>query len=322
MKLKSSAIAVAVAGALGASMVAQADSGFYGSVRVGFGSVDQSLPTDQISIKGWASRFGFRGETDMGNGLTGFGRYEFGVNTEGAGPNVTRRHAYVGMKGDWGSVLLGQTYHTFYNFVTGPLDNPWWGANYAWLGYPGRTAQAITYAGDWGIFSLGATGYMDGSSTSLSGSSNDLDKYELAAAFQAGPVKLALGISDQDEVAGIDPEMIIGATASGWQTGIFTWGLGYTQQDATGGGAGDASSIVFDVLIGNGYVHIETMETKGTGVGGADVSPMSVTLGYTQSVGRQTTMWYEIQDFQGDDKNKANEGDATYVRAVLKYDWK
>ena len=40
MKLKTSAIALAVAGAMGASMVAQAESGFYGSVRIGFQYLD------------------------------------------------------------------------------------------------------------------------------------------------------------------------------------------------------------------------------------------------------------------------------------------
>jgi len=343
MKLKSSAIAVAVAGALGASMAAQADSGFYGSVRVGLQSTDKSSKSDQVSIKGFASRFGFRGETDMGNGLTGFGRYEFGVQTEGhnvfaddtllppdtnsktdkTSNAISRRHAYVGLKGDWGSATLGQTYHTYYNFVVGPIDNPWWGANYAWLGYPGRTAQAATYAGDWGMFALGATIYMDGNSTGSDDSAQDLDKYELAASLQAGPIKLGLGLTDGAKDGGVNEEMLIGLTASGWQTGIFTWGLSYSQQDGdTTAPSEDMSSIVFDVLIGNGYVHVENTTVKNGNSAGVDYSPMSVTLGYTQSVGRQTTMWYEIQDYKGDDKSVTGEGDATYIRAVLKYDWK
>ena len=65
MKLKTSAIALAVAGAMGASMAAQAESGFYGSVRIGFQYLD-TQGEDNTTIRGYASRFGFRGDTDMG----------------------------------------------------------------------------------------------------------------------------------------------------------------------------------------------------------------------------------------------------------------
>ena len=321
MKLKSSAIAVAVAGALGASMAVQAESGFYGSVRVGLQYLDTAGESN-TTVRGYASRFGFRGETDMGNGLTGFGRYEFGVATEGTGPNVTRRHAYVGMKGDWGSVILGQTYHTYYNFISGPLDNPWWGSGDAMLAYTGRTAQAITYAGSFGMVAVGATAYLDSSSTDASDKQEDLDGYELAASIQAGPIKLGLGIQDRgnDQGAGDpDSEPTVGLTASGWETGMFTWGLGYAQQDNEGVGAtGTANSIVFDVQIANGYVHYEMLDMD-TGGGPGD-SPTALTLGYTQSVGRQTTMWYEVEAYDAD--TTVSDDDATIVRAVLKYDWK
>jgi predicted porin len=165
MKLKSSAIAVAVAGALGASMAAQAESGFYADLRIGFQNTDTG-GNSELQIQNQVSRFGFRGTTDMGNGLTGFGRMEFGLNSEGlkqavttgatTPPTVTgatgadvinRRHVYVGLRGDWGEVKLGQTYHTFYTMITGPLDNPMLGTAGAWLGYTGRTAQGITYTG-------------------------------------------------------------------------------------------------------------------------------------------------------------------------------
>jgi predicted porin len=378
MKLKTSAIALAVAGAMGASMAAQADSGFYGSIRIGLIYDDKATggggvigapvavtSNDEIQVQGVSSRFGFRGETDMGNGLTGFGRYEFGIDTEGDDV-LSRRHAYVGLKGGWGSVKLGQTYHTYYGFMVGPLDNPWRGAATGvktlrpsgtgttslatWLNYTGRTAQAITYTGAFGMVEVGATGYMNGSSVSSSGSTDDLDGYELAAAIQAGPIKIALGIQDvggdetstdladrlggdelqsinlgnSDGSQGFDPEMTVGITASGWQTGIFTWGLGYAQQDGatiTGGGGAktpDASSWIFDVAIGNGYFHYE--QTEYDFAGAAKITPTLMTLGYTQSVGRQTTMYYEI--YQTDaDTNNSND-DKMSVAAVLKYDWK
>jgi predicted porin len=323
MNLKTSAIALAVAGAVAAPVAVQADSGFYGSVRIGFqyydGGFTGSPATDQTTIRGYGSRFGFSGETDMGNGLTGFGKYEVGIDTDTSGLNISGRHAFVGVKGDFGKVYLGRTYHTWYNFISGPLDNPWWGAGYTWHNYTGRTNQAITYAGGSGNFGFGASLYMDSSSTDTGGSANDLDKFEIAANWQAGPVLLAIGYSDQDEIGGFDPGEVIGLTASGWETGIFTWGLSYTMQDDIDGLLPqiDATGIAFDVLIGNGYVHYESIDLES---GSVSITPTTITLGYTQSIGRQTTVWYEYQATDYD--VGASSTDLTVGRVVLKYDWK
>jgi predicted porin len=333
MKLKSSAIAVAVAGALGASMAAQAESGFYADMRIGFQNTDTG-GVSQLQIENQSTRFGFRGKTDMGNGLEGFGRFEFALDTESASnlsgtttPKanqnpLARRHAYVGLRGGWGEVKLGQTYHTFYSMITGPLDNPLLGTAGAWLGYTGRTDQAITYSGNWGIFSLGATGYFDTSSSDSSAApdnQNDLDLFELAGAFQAGPINLALGVSTGQEIAGVDVEPLIGLTASGWQTGIFTWGLGYTQQDAMGNSPQDQTGFVFDVLIANGYVHYEQTETKAGNTNGTDNTSTALTLGYMQDIGRQTQMYYEYETIDADTGNSND--DTENITVALRYKW-
>ena len=342
MKLKSSAIALAVAGALGASMVAQADSGFYGSIRVGVvytdgpatdepaginhtganapehTDVDATTTSEKSTdIKSVSSRFGFRGETDMGNGLTGFGRFEWAVSNTGA---VSGRHMYAGLKGDWGSLLAGQTYHTFYNYVLAGLDNPWRGTGFTttWTGYRGRLPSAATYNGEFGAVNIGATIYMDNSTEGSDGSPNDLDAYELGISGQAGPVTLAFAYSDVDET---DSDAAYGIVAKNWNIGIFTLGAGYFAQ-GNGAAPGTASSIIFDMYIGNAYVHLETKDNdSGATVG---EKPMLATLGYTQSVGRQTTAYYEIYNLDTDGElNAANtSADELSVAAVLKYDWK
>ena len=78
MNFKSSAIAVAVAGSLVAPMAAQAD--VYASARIGFINNDVDGGDSELQIASLGSRFGARGETDLGNGLTGFGRYEWDVD--------------------------------------------------------------------------------------------------------------------------------------------------------------------------------------------------------------------------------------------------
>ena len=79
MKFKTSAIALAVAGAIATPMAAQAD--LYASVRVGVENVDVGGVSD-LNTSSFGSRFGVRSETDLGNGWTGFGRYEWDVDMQ------------------------------------------------------------------------------------------------------------------------------------------------------------------------------------------------------------------------------------------------
>jgi predicted porin len=318
MKFKTSAIAIAVAGTVAAPMAAQAD--IYASARVGIESLDTGGVSD-LDIHSFASRFGAKGETDLGNGMTGFGRYEWdvdfdnarsaegvGVDTTGDGvvddtttlstdASIKLRHRYVGVKGDFGSVTLGQTYHTFYNFLVGPVDSPWWGSGYNMVSYTGRTDNAITYAGGSGGFSFGATGYFVRDTDEEAP-----DAYEVAGSFGIGDMTLAVGVQ---HVEVIDND-VTGVTLSGIGAGPVTFAVAYQQND-------DDDSLTLEALFGNAYVHIESASIDAT-----DSDPISVTLGYTQSLGRNTTMWYEAVSADADSGD--SDDDRTALRAVLKYD--
>ncbi|NNE64561.1 MAG: porin [Gammaproteobacteria bacterium] len=289
-------------------MAANAD--WYGSARVGLQSLDTGGDSE-ITVRGYAARMGFKGEHDLGNGMMSYGKYEWAVGTEGDSANVTRRHAYVGLKGDFGSVMVGQTYHTFYNFAYGPTDQPWWGAGYAVVLSPGRTAQALTYAGSAGAVSFGASLYMDDSSTDNTGAPNDMDKTELGVSFDAGVATFALAISDQDEIAGVDPESVTMITAHGIQAGPVDLAIGYQTQDV---GNSTPTALIIHAGAMGGYLHFESLDSDG---GASD--PTSLTLGYTQSIGTKTTMWYEYQAYDADTGN--SDDDEDYLRAVLKVDW-
>ena len=236
MKFKTTAIAMAVAGTVAAPVAVQAGADeVYASARVGVWHVDNDASdTADVQVQNFSSRFGMRGETDLGNGLSGFGRYEFSVTDDGVG----LRHRYVGLKGGWGSILLGQTNHTFYNYVVGPLDNPWWHSGYTMIDYRRRD--------DHGITSLG-----------------------------------------------------VNVTVHGDDTGV-----------------------VLDWLIGNFYVHYELTQYDDLfGTTGVSSDQSTITVGYTQSLGRKTTMYYEaaVIDSDGVD-DPALIQDSTRVMAVLKYD--
>ena len=310
MKFKTTAIALAVAGIVAAPVAVQAGADeVYASARVGLKYTDTGGVAD-FDVKSFASRFGMRGETDLGNGITGFGRYEFGVNVDignRATPCISPRHLYVGLKGDFGSVLLGQTYHTFYNFVVGPLDNPWWHSTGTMVESVGRTRDAITYAGGSGSFNFGATVYMvsDPNETAA-------DALELGASFAVGDSTIGVGYRSVD-IDGKVPgqgdgsdEDVMAVAWSGIGIGDTTLGVSYMNQDKDNG-------IVVDWAIGNAYVHVETVDYDA-----ADQMPIDITLGYTQSLGRKTTMYYELNNRDADSDN--SDDDYMAVMAVLKYD--
>jgi len=310
MKFRTTAIAMAVAGIAAAPVAVQAGADeVYASARVGLIYTDTGGTAD-FDVNNMSSRFGMRGETDLGNGLTGFGRYEFSVTDSGVG----LRHRYVGLKGDWGSVLMGQTNHTFYNYVVGPLDNPWWFSGITMIDYRSRDDHGITYAGGSGNMSFGATLFFQNDTEETAP-----DAIELGIDFGLGDSTIALAWASVDEDGGFTgsggqgvqgasqtDEDIIGLAWHGIGIGDTSLGVSYMMQD-------DDSGIVVDWLIGNAYVHVEQLSLDA-----ADVDPLTLTLGYTQSLGRKTTMWYEIATVDADTDD--SDDDTTFIGATLKYD--
>jgi predicted porin len=357
MKLKTSAIAMAVAGTLAAPVVVQAGADeVYASARIGLWNQD-TAGESEMDIRSFSSRFGARGETDLGNGMTGFGRYEWDVDL-GEGGSTSVRHRYVGLKGDFGQVLIGQTTHTFYNHVVGPLDIPWWHSGYNMISYgaanqtSSRGDNAITYSGSTGAITFGITGYFDLDLTraagDTSGAEDAVNAYNLALQAEAlvpgtftaaeladlasdatdaingvgdtgdredgldgveigvtvGLGDMALGFAMQD--IEVNEEEVVGIVLSGISLGDATLGVSFMNQD-------DDDGIVIDAGLGGFYAHIEQ-----TSRDAADVDPLALTLGYTQSLGRKTTMYYEVFSLDADTSD--SDDDVTRVMAVLKYD--
>ena len=130
--IKRKILALALAGALACPQVAfaardgegmeytSAAEGFYGSLRTRFNS-SGGKKDQNAKIEGSTSRLGVRGTLDVGHGLTGLYRYEFGVDADNDGDIKTRLH-YVGLKGSFGEVQAGAIWGNGYNWVTSATD--------------------------------------------------------------------------------------------------------------------------------------------------------------------------------------------------------
>jgi len=110
-----------IAAAIAASFVAapaMADVTVYGKVKQSLDMVDITGGADEWQINDRSSRLGFKGSEDLGNGLKAIYKIEFNVkaSTNGtAGPHVNgsydvtaNRNQYVGLAGDFGTVLIGR----------------------------------------------------------------------------------------------------------------------------------------------------------------------------------------------------------------------
>ncbi|MBX2835462.1 MAG: porin [Gammaproteobacteria bacterium] len=307
MKLNVLASLAISAALVSTSMNVSADGGFYGSLRIGLSYLDLDDGLDsELNFENYASRLGFTGETDIDSGLTAFGKVEFGVDTSfrdnGDGAFSTR-HAYIGLKGDFGSLLVGQTFHTWYNTIIAPVDQPWWGSCNGCLSYTFFSENGLTYTNSFGEVVTSATLYM----RPEAGNSfqDDVDGIEVGASFPVGNMTLGLGFQDWDN--GTEPTL--GMVISGNLSDI-NYAANITKQDAAN--SGDVDTTGLDLFLSKGNYYLD--------VGGIDYSEtlIGATVGYTHTLGRNTITWFELQ---GVNSGLDNADTSIAARAAIKYDW-
>ncbi len=110
-------VALAIAGALSAPMIAQAQTAnvtLYGTVRgalvtTNTGSFAGAPSTRANQEASYSSRFGIRASEGIGGGLTGFAHLEVGYDASQLGTNAAFgvRESWVGLSGGFGEVKLG-----------------------------------------------------------------------------------------------------------------------------------------------------------------------------------------------------------------------
>lgn len=299
MKLRTSAIALAVAGIVAAPM-ASADIGAYGSIRHGLIQTDDGTDTSMdFSQRG--SRIGFKGETDLGNGMTAFGKYEWAVQSQKAGTAATVRHGIVGLKGDFGKVVLGQQWHTYYDNVNSAVDIANWNSGYYSVG---RTGEAVSYSNTFGAANFGFTGYF----STAAASESDMDGTELSVSFDAGPVKIGLGTKSDDLLTGVSPNRT-GVSVSGNFGDVYVGLSLQSIDDDLGNADSEVDATEISASMGNGYF-IYASGDDGT------LTPTDMTLGYTIPLGKQTSSWIE---YVASDNDAGT--DTSSLEYIIKYSW-
>lgn len=281
---KKTAIALACAGAYGASVPAQAvvvdadgNHEVYGFVNATMDWAEEDnggnpsnifLPPGSdgdIHLGDQAnSRFGFRGSTDLGNGLTAGYRIEIGMGTSGFNRGAVtedaapwdKRLAYVDLSGSFGTVRLGNQWGALYEYLGyntfrshGFGGGGWYEGtkelNYDTFGL--RVSDAVTYQyGGGGYssdpFTFSAQGIFDQRNGDPFGGDETLDAYTLGAASTFGNITVNGAYYGENNPAGTpEPELIgIGTRVS--LTSTFAIMGTFTTVDRDVAGADDVDT--------------------------------------------------------------------------------
>ena len=122
-------LALALASALsltaGSAYAADTTAKVYGSLRIGVSAVSADtgeMYEDGANGTDHLSRVGIKGSTKLDGSLTAIGMVEYGLaDADQAEPlqkaSPTLRQAWVGLKGDWGTIMFGSQTNIWHKFV-------------------------------------------------------------------------------------------------------------------------------------------------------------------------------------------------------------
>jgi predicted porin len=340
MNLKKTAIALAVASVTATPIIAAADAAVYASMRYGFEYVDNKrvaataavAQVDHVNgagpgvapvaavpagnennsisqFKNYGSRFGIKGETDLGNGLTAFGQWEANMS------DGSLRDLKIGVKGDFGTLFMGDKInHAWDTIMT--TDNTWWYGGDRHL-TEGVQSNALTYQNTWGTIGLGVT--VSARPESNNANEETANEWELVGTWNINsPIYVALGLTDNtvnesdttSSATATDPETIYGIIVGG-QTSNWVYAFDYQWQDDSSAGNDAASSWQIDASFGNFYGQYGSQDRDSQ-----SNTPTTLILGYTHNIGPRTLMYFE---YAAKDEDTSQDTENTFA-AVLKYD--
>ena len=235
MKKKLLALAVAAALPMGA---AQAGVTIYGKIHGSIDYIDADSRSDEYwDVTSRASRLGFKGSEDLGNGLKMIWKLESGIditNTDNGGGTLSARNRYIGLAGGWGTFLYG-VHDTPMKMSTGKLDLfvdqlADYNATAGFIDR--RAADAIAYVSpSMGGLTLAGAIIPDGdydSDGDLAGG------YSVAGMWTIGSVYLAAAYEDIGDLAG-GADLDHWRIGAGWDIGNFFLGGVWETEDRDDG---------------------------------------------------------------------------------------
>jgi predicted porin len=306
MKLSYSTLAAALLSTLSVSAFA-GDIDIYGKANLTVQSSDDG-DGSFTEVKSNASRIGFKGGQDLGNDLEVIFKAEFQVDLDGdsaKGDSITDRNQYVGLKGNFGTVLLGkndtvlkqsQGKVDLFSDLNGDIKSLWKGEN--------RMSDTITYISPkFNGLQLGVTyitedevGAEDATSIALFYGDKALKKSKFYAA-----------IAVDSEVNGYDTTRL---TVQGKLAGFTLGAIAHTQEKVSDGS--EVDGFLFSAKYGFDKVTVKAQLQTADYESGDDRSGM--TFGADYKLAKNTKLFAFYSTFDMD-----SEADQDYLSVGLEY---
>lgn len=317
-------IALSIASLTSATAFAQSNVTIYGLVDFGYAyrfdgknagsstpGVNTGTPNSSSQLNSGQSagnRIGFKGTEDLGNGLKAVFLLEQGylldTGLAATSNSAFTRQAYMGLSGNFGTVIGGRLYTPHYNFVKSfdPFDAGTVGrynnvysnfpslTNVGSLGDPTRVDNAVSYISpSFSGFSATAL-YSNNASQQEAAASNSANNtfYAVLGQYKSGPIS-----------AGINYHYIAAGTA------VSSWD---NVQNATIAGSYD-----FNVVKVAALYSWNELDYQASGTSNATIN--NYLLGVTAPFGK----WAAKASYQYSDGNRAAGGDAQQFAIGLDY---
>lgn len=306
MNIKVSSIALAV-GLLAGPCWAQSSVTLYGLVDMGFvhesGGVNGASVNKLTSGISAGSRLGFRGLEDLGGGLSAIFTLEMGINADtgsiGQGGLGFGRQSFVGLQGDFGSVLLGRQYTpvAFIQTETDPF----------YTGLAGDSANLISPGG------AGGNNRMDNTVrytyTATNGLTADIvygfgevannnsakRQYGGAVGYVSGPVYVKLGYHNVNDANGVPGKVTyLGAM---YDFGVAKAHFNYVvnKGDSVFGIVNpDSRDVLLGVSVPYGVGRFMASYIRKEDRTSANLSANQIALGYTYYLSKRTSLYTSI----------------------------
>ncbi|GAA6203518.1 MULTISPECIES: porin [Thalassotalea] len=306
MKLSYSTLATALLATLSVSSLA-ADVTIYGKANVSVQSSDEGEGSF-TEVKSNASRIGFKGTHELSDDLTVVYKAEFQVDLDGdsaKGDSITDRNQYIGLKGNFGQVLLGnndtvlkqsQGKVDLFSDLNGDIKSLWKGEN--------RMSDSITYKSkSFNHFQVGVTYVVE---DSVDGD----DATSFAVTYGDAALKKSqwyAALAFDSEMKGYD---VTRATVQGKLAGVTLGAMLQTQEEVSSGKEMDGflASAKYSI---DSWVLKAQLQTANFD-GGDDKS--GVTLGADYKLAKNTKLYGFYTTFDMD-----SGADEDYLGAGIEY---
>ncbi len=268
-------------------------------------------------VKSNASRIGFKGNHDLGNGLEVIYKAEFQVDLDGdseKGKSITDRNQYVGLKGAFGEVLIGrndtmlkqsQGKVDLFSDLNADIKHLWKGEN--------RMADTVSYK------TPKMNGFQFGVTYIAADSVDAEDAYSMAVFYGDKKLKKSkffASVAMDSEVKGYDTKR---ATVQGKFSGVVLGAMIQTQEKSLDGsskldGFMASAKYAMDDVTFKAQYQVANYDVDVTTSGSTAVTDSGITVGADYKLAKSTKLFAFYTTFDMDVKENQD-----YLAVGLEY---